>query len=976
MKKVFLAAFITAAACLTLCGAALPKQITIGKKTVMELKPGNVVILTQANPSPVIKFAASELQTLLSKVLGAQIPVVTAPQPGKHHLRLGLTPEAVKAGLDPAKLIRDGFYIRTVGKDIYIAGIDDPKRNPVYEIKKGGGWSMHYHHATIFAVYDFLERFAGVRFYFPGELGTILPKKKMLALPEINIVERPDFKVRTYSAFYDGVYFEGPNANAVINPNKNLTLYRNRYPTEYLPCCHGIQGFGIMHRFSKSNPEYFALLSNGKRANDPNLSFPGQLCWTSPVKEEIYKDLEAYFKGRPAAERGVWWNKRHTWAFPYFRNPYVDVMPQDSFHRCYCKNCEAAYNKGVYYATELVWGNVIDWANRLKKAGLKGELNMMAYPPYRGIPSKEIPDNVNVMVAETGPWILDPAQAAVQDNEIKAWVKKIGRKVWVWNYANKFGRLAIKGVPAPTPNAVGAYYTRMAPWIFGAFMESECDRYLYFYLNFYVFSKVTWDNKCDYRKIIDEHHNLMFGKAAPEMKKLFEFFENTWLKKIYGRTVDTPLGPMVSVPSDYDLWTKIYSPAVLAKLSASFDKAAAMVPKGSLEAKRISLFRREYLDNLMAASRSYLSRTQAVKGVTMRMDGTPICLIPQADPKAPNAEKVATKVAVKLNAATLDVTFECVEPDFAKTVAPKRTYGDKETWRDNSVEIFLNPSGDRKNYYQLIVNTKGSLTDFKWYKDGQSAKLDTSWRSGAKVAVIPGKGAFKVTVSVPLASLPGLNKKGFPANFSRNRVLAPQGNRHVHYKWSRYAKGFHDLENYGMLTSGGEEVLFDPGFDMIKETSKNSRFWGFTKNKKFYGWYTGTQKPNDYVLHDDKVFFSAPRSMKIVCKDYKRGNSVGQYFTGKLKSNTTYRISFKVKLDNVVQMSKSASGFCVNMWDDANRWFPRGRWLSGTMDWTYMSFIHKTSAKAADSKVSYIHARLMNCTGTAWVDDISIEEVK
>ena len=116
--------------------------------------------------------------------------------------------------------------------------------------------------------------------------------------------------------------------------------------------------------------------------------------------------------------------------------------------------------------------------------------------------------------------------------------------------------------------------------------------------------------------------------------------------------------------------------------------------------------------------------------------------------------------------------------------------------------------------------------------------------------------------------------------------------------------------------------------------------------------------------------------MKLVCTNHKAGRSIGQYITGKLKSNTKYRISFKVKLENVVQMSKSASGFCVNIWDDANRWFPRGRWLAGTMDWTYMSFIHKTSAKAGNAKTSYIHARLMNCTGTAWVDDISIEEIE
>ena len=30
---------------------------------------------------------------------------------------------------------------------------------------------MFHEHATLFGVYEFLERFADCRFYFPGELG-------------------------------------------------------------------------------------------------------------------------------------------------------------------------------------------------------------------------------------------------------------------------------------------------------------------------------------------------------------------------------------------------------------------------------------------------------------------------------------------------------------------------------------------------------------------------------------------------------------------------------------------------------------------------------------------------------------------------------------------------------------------------------------------------------------------------------------
>jgi len=974
MKKCFFSLMLfAAAACIA---APLPRSIRIGSAPLYALTGNNCAIVIAPGAPRTVKFAASQMQELLSAVLGAKIPVTTAPAAGKHNIRLGLTPDAAKAGLVPEKLARDGFYIKTVGSDIFIAGIDDPKTIPETEIARGGAWAL-YEHATLFGVYDFLERFAGVRFYFPGELGTILPKKGALSIPSIDIIERPDFKVRSYSAFTDGIYFEGDKRDAIINPRKNLNMLRYRFHTEYLPCCHGIQGFGFVHRFGKSHPEYFALMSNGKRYNDPDLQFPGQLCWTSGIREEIYQDLKSYFSGKPASERGVYWNKKVCWAFPYFRKPYVDIMPQDSFYRCSCQKCEAAYDrdKGRHYATTLIWDHVTAMGRRLKKEGIPGQLNMMAYPPYRAIPKVEIPDNINVMVAEGGPWCTSPKAIAEQDGEIIAWSKKLGRKVWLWNYVNKLGTTELKGVPAPTPRAVGAYYQRVSPYIFGAFMESECDRFLYFHLNFYIFEKVAWNNKFDYGKALDEYYKLMFGPASATMQKIMERFEEIWLKKIYGRVVDTPLGPVAAVPSDYDLWHQIYSPEMIAQITAEFDLAAKQAGKETLFSKRIALFRREFLEPLTAAAKEYLAKTNAVKGVFFRFGGDPIHLAPASLGNGKiKPGLVDTKISASLNARSLDFTIDCEEPKFAETVAVQRKYNDPDCWRDNSVEIFVNPSGDRRHYYQLIINSKGCLTDYAWDRPGKNNVQDPSWHSDAKAAVIPVKGGFQVKVSIPRASLPGLKETGFPVNFGRSRILVKQGSEQAYYCWSRYANGFHDLENYGMLTAG-KEIILDPGFDIFKSTF-SPRCWGYYKKGTFYGWYGEEPTAQNYAKQVNDVYFSAPSSMKLVSGDGKKGILIGQTLTGKLKPDTTYRLSFKVKLENVVKMRSGASGFCINLWDDANRWFPEGRWLDGTMDWTYLSFTHKTSKKLDPKKGSSIRARLMNCTGTAWLDDLSIEEVK
>ena len=97
-----------------------------------------------------------------------------------------------------------------------------------------------------------------------------------------------------------------------------------------------------------------------------------------------------------------------------------------------------------------------------------------------------------------------------------------------------------------SPRAYGEYYKGIAPWIFGAFAESESDRFLYNYLNYYIFSKVAWDNRADFEALLEEHYRLMFGNAAPAMKKFYETLEDKWVGQVAGRVVDTPLGRLDS----------------------------------------------------------------------------------------------------------------------------------------------------------------------------------------------------------------------------------------------------------------------------------------------------------------------------------------------------------------------------------------------------------------------------------------------
>ena len=63
------------------------------------------------------------------------------------------------------------------------------------------------------------------------------------------------------------------------------------------------------------------------------------------------------------------------------------------------------------------------------------------------------------------------------------------------------------------------------------------------------------------------------------------------------------LGPIVIPPSSLEIWTKIYDPGTIGRWERLFADAVAKTVPGSIEAKRIAFFKREFLDDLAAESR-------------------------------------------------------------------------------------------------------------------------------------------------------------------------------------------------------------------------------------------------------------------------------------------------------------------------------------------------------------------------------------
>ncbi|MBQ3746386.1 MAG: hypothetical protein II863_03115, partial [Kiritimatiellae bacterium] len=85
--------------------------------TAVTLTAGKTEVVLGGKPTRVAQFAAEEMTNFLSRVFGAEVPVVAKPTSGKTGIWLGV-------GADVGGLARDEFVIKAEPGRVVIAGRD------------------------------------------------------------------------------------------------------------------------------------------------------------------------------------------------------------------------------------------------------------------------------------------------------------------------------------------------------------------------------------------------------------------------------------------------------------------------------------------------------------------------------------------------------------------------------------------------------------------------------------------------------------------------------------------------------------------------------------------------------------------------------------------------------------------------------------------------------------------------------------
>ena len=779
------------------------------------LTPEATEVVVAKGAPPSVMFAVEELTNALAGVWGRTVPVLkgaAAAKPGVKRIYLGENEWTSAAGLKPAELPRDGFAVKVTDEAVYIAGVDDPKARIKPEVgpyPDGGMFEL----GTVHGVYEFLERYAGVRYFFPGEIGTVYPKADRIVAATGAFTVAPEYRIRHFSAHDLGRWYEPLEGNARERA-KNLACRRYRMRTDNVHVCHGQYRMKLVQRFGKTHPEYFVMGKDGQRivrdTEKAPFSANAHLCHTSDIWKEIEEEAVSYFRGEDASVRGCLMGKGKNlkvgWGNYAVGRQFYDVMANDGLPQCRCAKCQAAYDKdkGGNWGTSLLWRNTAKVAQRLLDEKLPGTILQMAYPPCGEVPDFELPTNVLVMVARNGAWTYPHKDRLAKEIElIDRWVAKTHNKVFLWTYQWRGRKPDFNGIPFQTPRATGAYYSMLRDRITGGYLESNTEAFIYNYMDFYVYGKVCWNTHVDVEALLADHDEKMFGPAAKPMRTFFDILEEKWLE-VVSTVTETPLGPAVGYPSAHDCWTRIYSKDLLARLDALLAEAERIATEktgaGSLTVRRVRFFREQYYGAIKENSDRILEQERKVADWTYRVGsseplklGTWVVKVGKVEPA-----KRATDVTIERTADTLKVVFDCEEESFDRTVHEIKKQDLADVWSDDSVEFLIDMSGDKgTDVAHFILSSAGVFYDSYGYTAGLKMleKPCGSLDAGAKTSVERTARGWRGTIEIPLKALPPIPART-KANFCRNRNVGT-GMELLH--WSKYATHFRDYCNWGTL---------------------------------------------------------------------------------------------------------------------------------------------------------------------------------
>ncbi|NSW54920.1 MAG: hypothetical protein HPY44_02810 [Armatimonadetes bacterium] len=155
---------------------------------------------------------------------------------------------------------------------------------------------------------------------------------------------------------------------------------------------------------------------------------------------------------------------------------------------------------------------------------------------------------------------------------------------------------------------------------------------------------------------------------------------------------------------------------------------------------------------------------------------------------------VQTRFKVRHDASDVFVGAELDEPQIADLKAAE-TRRDGKVWSDDCLEVMLDPTGERVEYYHFMVNSLGTIYDAQMRQGGHVRSQE--WDCGIQAAATLGDGKWFVEMQIPVVEL-GLTAAS-RGDWAINVTRARRGPGEELSTYSPLTGGFHQPSLYAAL---------------------------------------------------------------------------------------------------------------------------------------------------------------------------------
>lgn len=467
----------------------LPAHAEAGQPIVVNGQARAVVVLPDSADEQLVHSAAI-LVEYIQRASGALLPIIKASSAAPSsstqtaHIYIGLTPpDSETTEFSLANLDGDGFLIKPTRGALTIIGPTS--------------WG------TRFGVYEFLERYLGVRWLLPGPDGDEVPAVRNIDIPAHSLESSPAYRSRVLAPLGTGNTWDSTDPKlrwAAFARCHSTVRYTHNLWAIFSPAVYGNPDLETYHPefYPLRNGQHFIPTATQRTGWQPRFTAPG-------IARAAAEHIISYFNQNPSE-----------------RSYAIGVNDLGGFSQDEL-DTEVVNSAGYPSASEPYYRFVNEVAALVSESHPNHTLGLIAYREVADPPDVRLHPNVIPFITRDRYGWVDGIARGLQQTESNRWAAHAETLGW-YDYA--YG--SAYQIPRIYSSAMASAYQ------YGAehgvrFQTSEL------YSNWgegpkaWIYAKLLWNPHLDAKSLLNDWCVSAAGsQAAPELVAYFSLWERLW----------------------------------------------------------------------------------------------------------------------------------------------------------------------------------------------------------------------------------------------------------------------------------------------------------------------------------------------------------------------------------------------------------------------------------------------------------------